>query len=357
MASQRQLRWSELRVGLTVIFASLVLIVLIFLMTGSTGLFTQKITLYAFFDNASGLRVGAPVRLEGVDIGNVQAIRVVHGHGLTPVRVIMKVSTKYGDAIRTDSTAQLSTQGVLGETFVDIDSRAAHGPPAADGATLPIHEQPDLTDVVRASQSTLQNIQALLQRVDNIVSFIQSGQGSIGKLIYDEALYTRLNTTLAEFQKVASAVTQGQGSLGKLIVNDDLYNRANATVDKLNGILDQVNSGQGTLGKFLKDPALYDNANRTIAQANQLMTDVNAGKGTLGLVARDQAFAAKINDTVNKLNALATQLNSTQGTAGKLINDPSMYNNTNQLLTETRDLIAAIRKNPKKYLTIRLKVF
>lgn len=343
--------------GLTVIFASITLAVLIFLMTGSTGLFTRKITLYTYFDNASGLRVGAPVRLVGVDIGNVQAIRVVAGHGLTPVQVVMKVSTKFKDAVRTDSTAELSTQGVLGETFVDIDSRAAHGPPATDGSVLPIHERPDLSDMVRASQSTLQNIQALLQRVDNIVSFVQSGQGSIGKLIYDEALYNRLNTTLAEFQKVATAVTQGQGSLGKLIVNDDLYNRANATVDKLNAILDQVNAGQGTFGKFVKDPSLYNNANATIAKANDLMANINAGKGTLGLVARDQAFAAKVNDTVNKLDELATQLNSGQGSAGKFIQDPAVFDNTNHLLTETRELITAIRKNPKKYLTIRLKIF
>ncbi|HEV2118221.1 MAG TPA: MlaD family protein [Terriglobales bacterium] len=357
MASQKQLRWSELRVGLTVIFASIVLIILIFLMTGSTGLFTRKITLYSYFDNASGLRVGAPVRLEGVDIGNVKAIRVVAGRGLTPVQVVMTLSTRFKDAVRTDSTAELSTQGVLGETFVDIDSRVAHGPPAQDGAVLPIHERPDLQDMVRASQTTLQNIQALLGRVDNIVSFVQSGQGSVGKLIYDEALYKRLNSTLAEFQKVATAVTQGQGSLGKLIVNDDIYNRLNASVDKLNAILDQVNSGQGTIGKFLKDPAIYDNANQTIAKANQLMADVNAGKGAVGLALKDQAFAAKVNDTVNKLNALATQLNSGQGTAGKLLHDPSMYDNTNRLLTESRDLIAAIRKNPKKYLTIRLKIF
>jgi phospholipid/cholesterol/gamma-HCH transport system substrate-binding protein len=342
---------------LTVLIASIALAVLIILMTGSTGLFTRKITLYAYFDNASGLRVGAPVRLEGVDIGNVQQIVVVPSHGLTPVEVVMKVSNKYTDGVRTDSTAELSTAGVLGETFVDIDSRAAHGPPAQDGATLRIHERPDLNDMVRASQSTLQNIQALLQRVDNIVSFVQSGQGSVGKLIYDEALYNRLNTTLAEFQKVATAVTQGQGSLGKLIVNDDLYNRANATVDKLNAMLDQINSGQGTFGKFLKDPALYDNANQTIAKANQLMADVNTGKGAAGLVFRDQAFANKVNDTVTKLNALATQLNSGQGTVGKLMQDPSVFNNTNRLLTDTHELIVAIRKNPKKYLTIRLKIF
>ena len=357
MASQRQLRWSELRVGLTVLGASIALVILIFLMTGSTGLFTHKITLYAYFDNASGLRVGAPVRLEGVDIGNVESIRVVPNHGLTPVKVAMRVSTKYERGIRTDSTAELSTQGVLGETFVDVDSRAATGPPATDGAVLRIHEQPDLSDVVRASQSTLQNVQVLLTRVSDIIAYVQSGKGSIGKLIYDEQLYNRLNTTLIEYQKVASAVTQGQGSLGKLIVSDELYNHADATVTKLNNILDQINAGQGTAGKFIKDPSLYNNANATIAKANDLMANINAGKGTLGMMARDQAFANKINDTITKLDALATQLNSGQGSAGKFIKDPAVYNNTNQLLTETRSLITAIRKDPKRYLTIRLKIF
>jgi len=75
--SQKQLKWSQLRVGLTVIFASLTLALLLFLMSGTGGYFSHRITLVSYFDNASGLRVGAPVRLSGVDIGNVIAIRVV----------------------------------------------------------------------------------------------------------------------------------------------------------------------------------------------------------------------------------------------------------------------------------------
>ncbi len=78
MPSEKQVKWSQLRVGLTVIFASVALAILIFLMTGTTGLFTKKILIRAYVDNAGGLRVGAPVRLEGVDIGNVTHIRVVH---------------------------------------------------------------------------------------------------------------------------------------------------------------------------------------------------------------------------------------------------------------------------------------
>ena len=89
MPSEKQVRWSQLRVGLTVIFASIALAVLIFLMTGTTGLFTKKILVRAYVDNAGGLRVGAPVRLVGVDIGNVIRIRVVHDplRRLAPVEV------------------------------------------------------------------------------------------------------------------------------------------------------------------------------------------------------------------------------------------------------------------------------
>ncbi len=165
MPSQKQLKWSQLRVGLTVIFASVVLALLLFLMSGTTGLFTKRITLYSYFDNASGLRVGAPVRLSGVDIGNVVAMRVVPDKDkqLTPVQVIMKVSTKYGFNLRRDSMTSLDTAGVLGETYLDIDSSQAIGAPAQNGDTLPTRVHPDFNEVVRSSESTLQNMDALLK--------------------------------------------------------------------------------------------------------------------------------------------------------------------------------------------------
>ena len=188
MPSQKQLKWSQLRVGLTLLFASITLAVLIFVMSGTGGWFTRKITLRSYFDNAGGLREGAPVRLAGVDIGNVTGIRIVRDKPTTPVEVTMKVNTKYKFNLRKDSITLLSTAGVLGETYVDIDSSTASAAEAKDGDTLAARNQPELQDVVRASQGTLQNIDTLLKRVDRIMAFIESGQGSIGKVIYDPAL-------------------------------------------------------------------------------------------------------------------------------------------------------------------------
>jgi len=357
--SQKQLKWSQLKVGLTVLISGITLGILILLMSGTGGFLTQKITLKSYFDNAGGLREGAPVRLQGVDIGNVSGIRVVSdpARRLTPVEVTLKVNTKYHSNLHKDSVTLLSTAGVLGETYIDIDSAQARGPEAQPGDVLPTRETPDIQDVVRASQSTLQNLDALEKRVDRILAFVESGQGSIGKVIYDTGLYDRLNATIGQFQGLVNDVISGKGSIGKLLVDDQLYKSANATIDKLNGIIDDLNAGKGTAGKFLKDPTLYNTANDTIANVKKLTDDVNAGKGALGVLARDQVFASKLQNTMSKLSDLSDRLNSGEGTIGKLLQDPSLYNNTNQLLQDTQELIKAIRQNPKKYLTIHLKIF
>lgn len=359
MPSQKQLKWSQLKVGLTVLFASITLATLIFLMSGTGGILTHKIHLKSYYDNTSGLREGAPVRLAGVDIGNVTSIRIVNDRTkqLTPVEVTLKVNTKYDFNLRKDSVTSLSTAGVLGETYVDIDSSRASGPVVQDGDVLATRDHPDIEDVVRSSQSTLQNLDALLKRVDRIVAFVESGQGSIGKLVYDPTLYNRLTSTVDEFQTLVSQVYEGKGTIGKLISDDELYRKVNASVDKLNVIIDDLNAGKGTAGKFLKDPTLYNNANATIANVKQLTDDVNAGKGAIGKLAKDEEFAQKLQNTMNKLSALTDRLEAGEGTAGKLLRDPSLYNNSNQMLIETRELVKSIRENPKKYLTIHFKVF
>jgi phospholipid/cholesterol/gamma-HCH transport system substrate-binding protein len=359
LPSQKQLKWSQLRVGLTVIFASLTLGLLLFLMSGTGGLFTRRITIRSYFDNASGLRVGAPVRLSGVDIGNVKKIEVVSDKDKqqTPVEVIMKVSTRYKFNLRRDSLTSLDTAGVLGETYLDIDSSQAVGPEVQDGDTLSTRIHPDFNEVVRSSQSTLENMDALLKRADRILAFAESGKGSLGKLIYDPTLYDRFNSTIADFQGIVAQIARGEGSLGALINRNDAYEKFTATLDKMNAVIDDIQAGKGTAGKFLKDPTLYNNANDTIANVKKLTEDINAGKGTLGKLTKDEELARKLDNTISKLSDLTTELQAGQGTAGKLFKDEALYNNANQMLEESRNLVKAIRENPKKYLSIKLHIF
>src|ERR1700722_11165494 len=328
-------------------------------MSGTRGLFSKRIMLQSYFDNASGLREGAPVRLSGVDVGNVIHIRIVPDKDkhLTPVEVTIKVSSKYHDSMRRDSVTSLETAGVLGETYLDIDSSQALGTPVQDGDILPTQVHPDFNQVVRASQSTLQNMDALLKRADRILAFAESGKGSIGKLIYDPTLYNRFSDTVSEFQKIVQQVGSGQGSLGALISRNDAYDKFTAPLDKMNSVIDEMQQGKGTAGKFLKDPSLYNNANDTIANVKKITEDINAGQGTLGKLSKHEELAKKLNNTISKLSDLTTELEAGQGTVGKLFKDDSLFNNANKMLDETRGLVKAVRENPKKYLSIKLHIF
>jgi phospholipid/cholesterol/gamma-HCH transport system substrate-binding protein len=359
LPSQKQLKWSQLRVGLTVIFSSLVLALLLFLMSGTSGFFSHRITLVSYFDNAEGLRVGAPVRLSGVDIGNVVKILIVPDKDKqnTPVEVVMKVSTKYSFNLRRDSVTSLDTAGVLGETYLDIDSSKAVGPVAQNGDMLQTHVHPDFNEVVRSSQSTLENMDALLQRADRILAFAESGKGSLGKLIYDPTLYDQFSQTVTELKTVVDEIAKGQGSLGQLINSNDAYEKFVATLDKLNAVADELQQGKGTAGKFLKDPTLYNNANDAVANLKKVSEDLSAGKGTAGRLLNDEELAKKIDTTMTKLAALTTGLEAGQGSAGKLLKDETLYNNLNKTLDEAQGLVKAIRENPKKYLSIKLHIF
>ena len=180
MPSQKQLRWAQLRVGLTVVLAAVVLAILVFLISGTTGLFAPTLRLVCFVDNAGGLRTGAPVRLQNVDIGNVQTIHIVSHRDAsgasTPVEIVMKVGAKFRPFIHTDSQVLLTTAGVLGETFIDIDSTQAKGAVVSNNSELPSKDVPDFEDVVRSSQSTLENVNILVKRLDHIVSAVESQQ-------------------------------------------------------------------------------------------------------------------------------------------------------------------------------------
>ncbi|MEO6830139.1 MAG: MlaD family protein [Acidobacteriaceae bacterium] len=358
MPNQHEVRWSQLKVGVLVIVALAVLTALISLMSGSTGgLFTRQIVVHSYFENAAGLKPGAPVNLQGVTIGTVKKIMIVPKRKLTPVEAVMKIGVKYSDDLRKDSLASLSTAGVLGDTFVDIDSSHATGQPLKNGDELSTTETPSLSDVIKSSQSTIEQVNVILAKVNTLADTLGTTKGSAGKFLNDPELYNNAVGTLKETQEMIKQVKAGKGTLGKLITDQSLYDRANETIGRLQNIADQIDAGKGTVGKLVKDDALYNNLNQTVSKANTLLNGVNSGQGTLGMLVKDESFRKKVNLTVTNLQSILQGADEGHGTVGKLLHDPTLYNNSNQTISEMRSLLAAIRKNPKKYLVIRLRIF
>ncbi|MGH9616416.1 MAG: MlaD family protein [Acidobacteriaceae bacterium] len=358
MPNQHEVRWSQLKVGVLVIVALAALTLLISLMSGSSGgIFSRHIRVHSYFENASGLKPGAPVNLQGVTIGTVKKIIIVPSRKLTPVDVIMSLGLNYRAALRTDTTASLATAGVLGDTFVNLDSSHATGPELRNGDQVPTTETPSLSDVIKSSQSTIQQVNVILAKLNTMADALGTSKGTLGKFINDPTFYNRAVGTLNQLQDTVTAINKGKGSLGKLVTDDTLYNRANDTVARLQDIVNQIDAGKGTVGKLVKDPSLYNNLNQTAQNANNLVKHINQGKGTLGMLARDEQFRNKVSSTVSSLQSILRRADAGQGTIGKLMRDPSLYNNSDQTVAEMRKLLQAIRANPKKYLVIRLHIF
>ena len=361
MPSQQEVKWSQLKVGLIVLVSIALLSTLLFLMTSASGMnvFSHKIILYTYFQNSDGLKIGAAVNLEGVTIGEVTHVTVSTDplRKLTPVKVTFKIDPKYHASVHTDSKASLSTVGVLGDTVLDINSVVATGPEVQTGTELATLQTPNLTDVVKASQGTIESLNVILAKMNNIVDSIQNGKGTVGKLINDPGMYNKATVTIDQLQTLVTNLNEGKGSAGKLLHDDQLYDRLNDTSAKLQQIATDLNNGKGSAGKLLKDETLYNNLNSTLKHANDLLAEADAGRGALGLLTKDPAFARKLDGTVTQLNLLLSNVNSGKGTIGKLATDDTMYSNLNNLLTSSTDLVTAIRKDPKKYLVIHMKIF
>ena len=338
--------------------AAAVLIVLIFLMSGSTGgLFARKLLLRSYFENAAGLKDGAPVTLEGVTIGNVIHVRVVPERNPTPVEVTMQVGEEFMRGLHTDSTTSIAQAGVLGDSYLDISSAHAFGRPPANKAELRASGSPSIQDVIRTSHVSIEEITALMRKVQVLVDTLNSKKGSAGQFINDPALYSKISRIADNLQTITGNVVDGNGSLGKLIADDTLYTRANSAVDRMNRIATNLDEGKGSAGKFLKDDSLYNNLNAAVSNANQLLAEINSGKGAIGKMAKDPAFAQKLNDTLTSLDSILAGVNEGRGTLGQLVQSRTLYDHADQAMNQTQQLVKNMREDPKKYLVIRLKVF
>ena len=361
MPSQQEVRWSQLKIGVIVLVSSVILVTLLFLMTSSSGLgiLSKKLTVFTYFENAAGIKEGAAVNLEGVTIGAVKSVTVVAdpAHKLTPVRVVMKIDGKYQPNLYEKSTAALTTVGVLGDTVVDINSQVASGPLLKDGDELHTLETPSITDVVKASQGTIEQLNVILAKMNTIVDNLQDGKGSVGQLISNPDLYNKANATVDELHTLEVNLNNGRGSVGKLMTDDTLYNRLNLAADKFDKIASSLQEGHGTAGKLLYDETLYNNLNKTLSNANGLLAQIQNGKGAAGMLINDPAFAQQLRDTLTQVNSLVAGVAQGKGTLGKLATDDQAYTNLNKLLTESSLLVTTIRQDPKKYLTFHVKVF
>ena len=379
-SSNRNVTFSQVRVGIFVLLAIAILVFLVLNASGDINPFSRKLHLKARFGDANGLREGSEVRLAGVRVGKVDQISLLAPSDVPNaprVEVLMTINSSIdgrpaNERIRSDSTAQQGSPSLLGnEMLINITPGTAVGQPVQDYAILPSSSSNTVNDFATSGTDLAQRLSKLSDEISGIVKDVKDGRGTVGRLFSDEALYNNLNATIRETEDVMQQVRSGSGSAGRFINDPALYNNANEIAVSLRAIATDLRSGRGTAGRLLTEDELYNRINRTadkldrsVNEISLMVADINSGRGTLGRLIRDEqiyndarAAIARFNTTAERIDNMVSAAQRGEGTVGKLLNDDTLYTNVNQLSSEGVKMIYDFRQNPRKYLTIKFELF
>ena len=346
MPRTRSLAWSELKIGVMAVAAIALTAVLVIAVGGASGFAWERYDLKTNFGNVQGLKSGAIVRVAGVEVGKVTKVELAG----TGVDVHLSLKKENQSRVTTDSVASIGAMSLLGEPLIDL-SPSSTGTPLKDGDT--IKSKPpaaQLSDVADTANEGIVQATALLKD-------IREGKGSLGKLFTDDQLYRELNAFVVAANGVASSINKGQGTLGKFTRDPKVYDQLNASLANLQEMTRRINAGEGSLGQLLKDDRLAKSLTATTGNFEQISGRLTRNDNTAGKLLTERELYDRINNTMQRLDDLTRNLNSGQGTAGQLLHNKEMYDNMNSAAKELKELIAAIKQDPKKYLNVRVSIF
>jgi phospholipid/cholesterol/gamma-HCH transport system substrate-binding protein len=346
MPRTRSLAWAELKIGIVSVTAMALAVIFIFAVGGQAGFFWQQYSLKTRFPDVQGLKPGAVIRVAGVEVGKVESIEFSGSE----VEVGLGVKEEMQSRITTESRASIGSLSLLGEPVIDI-TPSSSGTPLKDGDTIQaVRPKGQLSDVAESATQSL-------GQINNLLADIRSGKGTVGKLFTDDNLYREINQFVGSAQVVAAGIRDGQGTLGKLIRDPAAYNRLNAALTSLNDITARISAGEGSLGRLLKDDAMARSLSATTGNLEQVTGRLNKGEGTAGKLLTDTQLYDRFNSLASRVDTLTGDLQKGQGTAGQLLHDKQLYDNMNGAANELRGLIGEIRKDPRKYLNVRVSIF
>ncbi len=307
------------------------------------SLFGEPIKIEAVFPDANALRDGDPVLVAGKRVGRVKEIIFQPEAGPErDIRVIMfldqpvEILEGYEIAIE-DST-------FLGGHDVAIDPGPFGAPPARPEGGIyigtvrknPLQALQVVGDLVADNADNLTNI---VEGFEGLVTDIKTGPGLMNRLIYDQALaddvsgtMSDVRATTAELRAAVEAMRGGQGTIGRLLTDDSLYTTAQSTMESLQTIVTGLEGGQGVLGALLRDDPLAQELRQVVNSLANLTRGLQDGQGLLGKMLKDEQLAGDIQGIVTNflaasegLRVVGEQLKNGDGSLGRLLTDPELY--------------------------------
>lgn len=407
MPQRKQIKLTELKVGIFILVSLLMLSALILQQSWDLNWFKESVQVITYLPDVGGLKSGAPVWLAGIEIGRVRKVLIIPPQiysGNAPVfhkieelkkkieviqakpgftlkevddlqeqirdlkldirmvEVLLNIQPQYLNRISKDSEVSIESKGLIGESFIDISPGTYGEPPikVGDDYLIDSIQHPGFREIMTGANDVVANFGVLSDNFKTIVKRINPekvGSGIADVLQETQTTIRQMNRTFNQTSAILEEIQKGHGTVGKLLTNPELYDRLVASLEKINSLAENIQNGKGTLGKLISDPSLYDSTNETMKKAEVMLGRIEKGEGTLGKLSKDEALYEKSKIALERFATLAAAIEQGEGTIGKLLKNPSLYNNLDQSSSEISKLLYDIRKDPKKYLSIRVRVF
>ncbi len=229
-------RGQSMLLGLVVLGAFALAAGGLFVLHERAGWSSQSVRVEVGFPDINGLEVGTRVRIQGMDAGEVEAIVPPERPG-APVKLRLRVARKYHHLIGRDARVQIVSESVLSGKLVRIVPGAANATPVAEGGELTAWVQPDALEEIAAAASRLQRI---LGKAETALARVEKGEGTLGRLLQDEAMYNDLTQTLTRMKAALDDVEAGQGTLGRLVKSNEAYAEALSSLQDMRRMVTSV---------------------------------------------------------------------------------------------------------------------
>ena len=287
-----------------------------------------------YFSSATGLDRNSPIKVAGVHVGNVEKILLEQGKAKVTFRVTPNIK------LYKDAKAYIKSEGFLGEKYIEISPGTPGSPTIEPNGIIAKGEAPvdidqflstvgDLKEDIKGVTAPLSDVlktvdtKKLERMVDNLEKF--SGQLS-GIADESKKAFQRGGEAFSRIAEIGNKVEKGEGTLGKLVTDEAIYQEAKRTVetaqeaaetvrsaaestrktiDALKDVSERIERGEGTLGKLIKDESLYQEAKETIQSVKGIAEKVERGEGTLGKLVSDDALIKEADKTMKKVQKAA----------------------------------------------------
>lgn len=220
----------KVRLGLFIAGGLALFVMAIFIIGKQKNLFNPVFKLTTTFNNISGLQVGNNIRFSGINVGTVDNIMIIND---TTVQVDMLIRKSVQKFIKTDCQAGIGSAGIIGDRILIITQGSSVAPLVKDGQVITSKEPVEPDAIMASLQVTADNAAIVSYQLGEILIKINSGNGTLGRLIQDSTIAENLNQTIVNLRKSSKGLNENMNAAKENFLLRGYFNRKAKAAEKV----------------------------------------------------------------------------------------------------------------------------